>query len=295
MGTRRRIVALAVATAMLTLAACATTPTEDSADPSDTPDAPPVASTPVRPPAPDGASGPRYADTWPELDWPFDDDVARIEAFPAALAAAFDRGAEAGLAFMAQHSWPDGYTADAMLACQLDEPTPTYRELDAQGFRLDFALMGTIPVPGFIYPPTGEYPSASGVRPYLTQLTVTRSRTDRANEVTETLSRVALHPDGRVVLFPMCFEFLPGQFLEHRVTDGHIGGYTDAEAAGDVRVIFGFSPPEAQAEVCGRLAEGDLDALALQIVPPDIEDSGTRIPPRVLEETLTELCAARVR
>jgi hypothetical protein len=40
--------------------------------------------------------------------------------------------------------------------------------------------------------------------------------------------------------------------------------------------------------VCGRLAEGDLDALALQIILPDIEGSGTRIRPRVREETLTE-------
>ncbi len=52
-----------------------------------------------------------------------------------------------------------------------------------------------------------------------------------------------------------------------------VQGCTDAEAEGDIRLIFTNSPAESQAEVYERLAARDIDALLLMIVMPDIEFS----------------------
>ncbi len=60
------------------------------------------------------------------------------------------------------------------------------------------------------------------------------------------------------------------------------------------RALLG-SPPQLQAEVCERLDARDLDALALMIVPPDIEFTEASIPRHVMERTLTELCRSRLR
>ncbi len=109
------------------------------------------------------------------------------------------------------------------------------------------------------------------------------------------VGRLAVRPDGRVVMFPTCFPFLPGQVLEHRVTDGNIGGYTDAEAEGDIRLIFTSSPSRLQEEVCERLAARDFEALEYMIMPFDIEFTEASIPRRVMERTVTDLCRARVR
>jgi hypothetical protein len=131
-----------------------------------------------------------------------------------------------------------------------------------------------------------------GLRVYLGRLIVVTEEDGLPVDTFDDIGRLAVRPDGSVVMFPMCFPFLPGQALEHRVTDGRIGGYTDAEAEGDIRLIFTSSPPDLQAEVCERLAARDLDALALMIVPPDIEFTDASIPRRVMERTVTELCAA---
>ena len=109
------------------------------------------------------------------------------------------------------------------------------------------------------------------------------------------IGRLAVRPDGTVVMFPMCFPFLPGQFLAHRVTDGDVGGYTDAEAEGDIRVIFTGSPSHLQAEVCERHAARDFAALEYMVMPPDIEFTEASIPRSVMDRTLAQLCASRVR
>jgi hypothetical protein len=277
-----------------------------TAEIADGPDTPAPAQAPAPAPAPgperDSASAEQdererspIVDMNPNLDWPFAEDLERLEAFPALLDAAFDAGAAAGMRFLAEHSWPNGYTADAMLACRTSEPTPTYADLDADGHRYRVEFRPVSPAPGFQYPPTGEYPAELGLRVYLGRLIVVTEEGGEAVHTFDDVGRLAVRADGRVVMFPTCFPFLPGQALEHRVTDGNIGGYTDAEAEGDIRLIFTSSPPGLQAEVCERLAARDIDALLLMIVPPDIEFSEAAISRRVMERTVTDLCRARVR
>lgn len=269
------------------------TPAPSAPTPSPAP-APTAPATPDNTYDPDGE--PRsLAELHPDLDWPFDVDTERILAFPAQLDAAFDEGAEAGLRFLAEHSWPDGFTADTLLACRLPEPTPTYAQLDAEGFRYRFELRGPLPVPGFQYPPTGEYPSELGLRPYLTLLRVRTERTDRETDVSESPTRFAVREDGSVTMFPVCFEYLPGEFLYHRVTDGHVGGYTRAEAEGDIRLIFGASSAELQDEACGRHAAGEVENLQQMILPYDIEGTTASIPGDLMLRVVGELCEARLR
>ena len=230
--------------------------------------------------------------TNPDLGWPFAADVEAVLAHAAAANAAFDAGVEAGFAFQAAHSWPDGFTADALLACRVDEPTPTWAELDARGYRVRFTIVSPLPAPYFRYPPTGELPFDAGLRVYVV---LYRAETIVDGDIVNSFqdpARAAVRPDGTVTMFPTCFEYLPGEILAHRVTDGDVGGYTDAEAAGDVRFIMTNSPREAQLEVCGLLDTGDLATIAEMILPPDVEAAGLRIPRAVLEATLPELCAA---
>ena len=308
-----RITTLTAALAALLVVGCsADRATEDPTGapdaaaeaPADTPAPEPApAPAPQTPPTPDLAPDPdpdpderpRILVTDPDLDWPFDDDVDRMLAFPALVDAAFDEGAEAGLRFLAEHSWPDGYSADALLACRTSEPTPTYAELDADGYRYRIDFDPLFHAPGFQYPPTSEYPASFGLRVYLGRLIVVTEESGEAVDTYDDVGRMAVHPDGRVVMFATCFPFLPGQFLEHRVTDGHVGGYTDAEAEGDIRLIFLGSPPNLQAEVCERHAAGDLDALDSMIVPPDIEFTEASIPRHVMDRTVGELCRSRLR
>ena len=257
------------------------TDTDPDTDPAPDPD----------PNVPPRASHP-FDGTHPDLDWPFADDIELAIGLAERMTAAFDAGNEAGFAFMAAHSWPDGFTADTLLACRIDEPTPTWAELDAQDHHYRFEIRGPIPVPGFQYPPTGEYPAESGLRPYLTYFVVERYADGEVIDAHDYPARVAIRPDGTAAMFPTCFEYLPGEFLAHRVTDGDVGGYTDAEAAGDVRLIMTSSPVADQLEVCGLLDDGDLATIAEMVLPYDIEAAGLRIPAHVLEEVLGELCAA---
>jgi hypothetical protein len=278
---------------VLALAACATASDDGAAVASDTePTATAPATALVPPPAPAPAREPHPFDTTnPDLGWPFAADVELVLGLADRMNAAFAEGSEAGFTFMAAHSWPDGFTADALLACRLHEPTPTWAELDAIGHGYRFEIGGALPAPYFVYPPTGEYPFDAGLRVYVV---LYRAETIVGGEVVnvyEDPSRVAIRPDGTPVMFPTCFEYLPGQFLAHRATDGHVGGYTDAEAAGDVRVIMENSGPAARAEVCALLAAGDLATIAEMVLPPDVEAAGLRIPRAVLAATLPALCA----
>jgi hypothetical protein len=304
-ASRRGIVAGVVTT--LVLAACSgTAAPDDAADdaaggiedgstaPTTTTPAP--IAPPTQPPAEDDADDlPPIGRINPDLDWPWTEDLARMDAFPALLDAAFEAGTKEGLRFLAAHSWPDGYTADALLACRVPEPTPTYRELDADGWRYRWEFRPVSPAPGFQYPPTGEHPAASGLRVYLGRLIVVTERAGETVHTFDDIGRMAVRGDGTVVMFPTCFEFLPGQILEHRVTDGDVGGYTDAEAEGDIRLIFTNSPSHLQAEVCERLAARDFDALEYMIMPFDIEFTEASIPRRVMDRTLTDLCRSRIR
>lgn len=307
---RRRSEAVLAGTLSCALALAGCTAAERNAAPAapapaaPAPPAPPAPAAPAPPPpAPPGDpdstddpdDAPSLAEVYSHLDWPFDEDTERILAFPAQLDAAFDDGAEAGLRFLAEHSWPDGFTADTLLACRLREPTPTYAELDADGFRWRFELLGPLPVPGFEYPPTGEYPADAGLRPYVTMLRVLTSRTDRETDVFETPTRFAVREDGSVTMFPTCFEYLPGEFLHHRVTDGHVGGYTDAEAEGDIRMMFGASPAPLQDEACERHTAGEVENLQLMILPYDIEGTAASIPGDLMMRVVGELCEARLR
>ena len=170
--------------------------------------------------------------------------------------------------------------------------TPTWAELDARGYRIRFTIASPLPAAFFRYPPTGELPFDSGLRVYVV---LYRAETIVEGEVVSTFedpARVAVRPDGTITMFPTCFPYLPGEFLAHRVTDGDVGGYTDAEAAGDVRLIMTSSPVEDQLEVCELLDDGDLATIAEMVLPYDIEEAGLRIPARILEEVLGEVCAA---
>ncbi len=259
-------------------------------EPEPEPDAVPDADADADAPAAPGSHP--FDRTNPDLGWPFAADVELILAHEDAMNAAVDAGAEAGFAFQAAPSWPDGFTADALLACRVDEPTPTWAELDARGYRVRFTIASPLPAPYFQYPPTGEYPFDSGLRVYVM---LYRAETIVDGEVVnmfEDPARAAVRPDGTVTMFPTCFEYLPGEILAHRVTDGDVGGYTDAEAAGDVRLLMTNSPREAQLEVCGLFDAGDLATIAEMVLPPDVEAAGLRIPRAVLEATLPELCAA---
>ena len=300
---RRDRAARAAAALASTLAITACSAEPAATDAAGTAAPPAAAAAPTPPPAPatpppttpETSERPRIAITNPDLDWPFDDDLDRIEAFPALLDAAFDAGAKEGMRFLAAHSWPDGYTADAMLACRTSEPTPTYAELDADAHRYRVEFRPVSPAPGFQYPPTGEYPADSGLRVYLGRLIVVTEERGTEVDTFDDIGRLAVRPDGTVVMFPTCFPFLPGQFLAHRVTDGDVGGYTDVEAEGDIRVIFTSSPSPLQAEVCERHAARDFAALEYMVMPPDIESTEASIPRPVMDGTLTQLCASRVR
>jgi hypothetical protein len=242
---------------------------------------------------PPPATGPTPAPL-PQVEFPSAEVRAALSAFPAALDAAFDRGAAAGFRFLAAHSWPDGFAADALLACLTPEPTPTYAQLDARRYRQRVEFRPVSLAPGFLYPPTGEYPADSGLTVVLGRLIVTTEERGEDVGAFDDIGRMAVRPDGSVVLFPMCFPFLPGEILAHRVTDGDVGGYTDAEAEGDIRLLFGNSPPSAQAEACERFTARDLAALEYMLMAPDLDGTDARMSPRVIERTLTELCAARV-
>lgn len=308
-GTWRTLAATAALAALL-LAGCggdpgaAPTPTPDPTAPADpeptTGPTEPATEPATEPPtAPAAGPLPPIARINPDLDWPWAEDLARMEAFPAEADAAFDAGAKAGYAFLAERAWPDGFTADAMLSCLTSEPTPTYAELDAVGHRFRFEFRPVSPAPGFEYPPTGEFPARYGLRIYLGRRIVTTEEGGEVVRTSDDIGRMALRPDGTAVLFPTCFEYLPGELLDHRVTDGDVGGYTAAEAEGDIRVIFLSSPAHLQDEVCAYLADGvldaaDLDDLAYMIMPPDIEFTDASIPRDVMERTVTELCLARV-
>jgi hypothetical protein len=306
MGTIRRTLTASTLVALL-LAGCGGDP---GPDPTATP-SPDATATDDPEPTPDQtdqtdaadaadpAPVPPIASINPELDWQWAEDLARMEAFPALADAAFDAGNAEGMRFLAATSWPDGFTADALLACLTSEPTPTYAELDAIGHRFRFAFDPVSPAPGFIYPPTGEYPAADGLRIYLGRRIVTTEEDGEVVRTSDNIGRMAIRPDGTVVMFPTCFEYLPGELLDHRVTDGDVGGYTDAEAEGDIRVLFSNSPRNAQDAVCAYLDDGvldaaDLDDLSYMLMPPDIEFSDASIPPDVLERTVTDLCLARL-
>jgi len=305
--TASRTVTRTVALAALLLAGCSAGPSTGPAAGPTAESAPESTAGPTTPaPAPEREPDPASTETGegerppietinPGLGWPFAADLERMLAFPALLAAAFDAGSAEGLRFFAEHSWPDGYTADALLACRTPEPTPTYAELDASGWRYHVDFTPISPAPGFEYPPTGQYPAQLGLRVYLGRLRVVTEEDGAPVHTFDDIGRLAVRPDGAVVLFPTCFPFLPGQVLEHRVTDGTIGGYTDAEAEGDIRLIFTSSPPQLQAEVCERLAARDFDALEYMIMPFDIEFTEASIPRHVMERTVTELCMARLR
>ena len=300
MRDRGRITVLTAGLASLLLAGCsADLPTEDPTGAAEAPaeaPAPEPSPAPAPPtPAPDTDDLPPIAGFNPDLGWPWTDDLERMASFTELVDAAFDAGAEAGLRFLAERAWPDGYTADAMLACRTSEPTPTYAELDADGYRYRMEFFPFSPAPGFQYPPTGEYPAEYGLRVYLGRIIVVTEEGGEAVDTFDDVARMAVRPDGTVVLFPACFPFLPGQFMEHRVTDGHVGGYTDAEAEGDVRLIFLSSPSHLQVEVCERHAARDLDALDSMIMPPDVEFSDVSIPKSVMDRTVGELCRSGLR
>lgn len=241
--------------------------------------------------------GPGLAEMYPEVDWPFTEDLARLDAFHVALDAAFDAGAEAGLTFLAEHSWPEGYTADALLACRHSEPTPTFADLDARGWRYRSGFAVVSPAPGFRYEPTGEYPAESGVRPYLGRLIIHTLTFGSDPYVHDDIGRMIVLPDGRATLLPTCFPFLPGGLLEHRVNDGHVGGYTPEEAVADVRLEFAFSQDERQAELCAMHAEDGpdvLDTLMVKLLPRDLERAAADVFATVLLDTVAELCADRL-
>jgi pyruvate/2-oxoglutarate dehydrogenase complex dihydrolipoamide acyltransferase (E2) component len=196
--------AAALATALV-ITACAVeqvaTDAADSAQPAAAAPAPtapaPTTPPPPSPPPPGSDEVPFIGNINPSLGWPWVEDLERMAAFPALLDAAFDMGAKEGMRFLAAHSWPDGYTADAMLACRTSEPTPTYAELDADAHRYRVEFRPVSPAPGFQYPPTGEYPADSGLRVYLGRLIVTRRSAARRSTRSTTSGAWRCGPTAR--------------------------------------------------------------------------------------------------
>ena len=245
------------------------------ADPDPEPEPEPV-TAPEAEKAPDEPAAPHpFERTHPDLDWPFAADIEVVLAHADAMNAAFAAGNEAGFAYMAATSWPDGFTADALLACRLREPTPTWAELDAMDHTYRFEIRGPIPVPGFQYPPTGEYPSASGLRPYLVYFVAERRVGDEVVNLFEDASRVAIRPDGTAVMFPTCFEFLPGEFLAHRVTDGHDDDGAARETRGAVVLSVGRRLPDPRHHVAIAVVDDlEVDAERLGGRGPELEERG---------------------
>jgi hypothetical protein len=264
------------------------------------------ATPPIPPPTPDPAPadpdddvsqyrpGPELEQAYGALGWPFGDDFDRIQALPAQLDAAFDRGAKEGFRFLAEHSWPDTLTGDAMLACRAGEPTPSYSELDAENFRIRFAFKGLIPTPGFVYPPTGQVVSELGLRPYMTPFTATFVYGDEeAAHEPDSIARVAVRADGRVVMFPQCFDYLPGEALAHRgAADGDVGGYTAAEAEGDATLMFEFFTPELRTQLCDLFRRNGAAAIVELLTPPDV--FGVTVPADVADRVATRGCRSQL-
>ena len=135
------------------------------------------------------------------------------------------------------------------------------------------------------------------MRPYLGRLAIHTVTFGREPDVFEDFARMIVLPDGRATLLPTCFPFLPGGLLEHRINDGHVGGYTPEEAVADVRLEFTFSPAEDQAELCAiREEDGPdvLDTLMVKLLPRDLERAAADVFATVLLETVAELCAERL-
>jgi hypothetical protein len=208
-GSRRRSVRLAVATAVLLVGSgCAPgAPAEDGAA-----EAAPVDAAAPAAPAEPAEPEPREpaVDEGPWSDERLAEDLRLIAAHAAATDLAWSRGAAEAYAFLAEHSWPRDYTAEALLRCRTADAPTTFAALDADGFAVRASFDDPVPAPDWRFPPTDELLRDVGLRVYRVARTETVLERDSAPEVRTGTGHVAVDDEGRVLTFPTCTAYLPG-------------------------------------------------------------------------------------
>jgi hypothetical protein len=209
----RSLASLAVAA--LLAVGCATDGALDDAARSVEPD--PVAAPADDAAASDGdstASDADDSDVLPEAPppWPAERiarDLELLAAHTLANDAAWDEGIAAATSFLAAHSWPQGYTAEAIQRCRLGEPVPDLASVDATGRRIAVTFTDAVPAPDWRFPPTDERPTDAGLRVYRVTRTETISELDREPEVRTFTAHVGIDDGDRVLSFPACTAYLP--------------------------------------------------------------------------------------
>lgn len=182
---------------VLAVAACG-----DAAEPDAAPDggATSDVEAPAEPaPADEVPSGESEEDL-PEVDtaaWDAAADLAAIQAHFDGLAAAFDGGARAGFAALGASHRPE-LTADEYLECLFGEGE-TFENLDAEGYRLRVVWSALEPDPD-LFGADDVRIVDEGFRVYYGEY-VEYETFDGQEDAFEFADPVAIHPDGRVVLF----------------------------------------------------------------------------------------------
>lgn len=152
--------------------------------------------------APDGAPVEPFEedDDLPEVDtsgWDVAADLAAIQRHFDALAAAFDDGSRAGFAALGASHRPQ-LTAEQYLECFFGEGE-TFANLDAEGYRLRMVWSALEPDPDFLGSDDVRVID-EGFRVYFGEY-VEYETFDGEEDAFEFSDSVAIHPDGRVVLF----------------------------------------------------------------------------------------------
>jgi hypothetical protein len=203
----RSVVTLAC---LLVLAACAGD--GDAGGASGAPDASVPAPEPDLAPAlpvPDAAGGDRtVGGMWSQEQ--VDQDLELISRHEIAVDIASVVGTRALYDLIAEHSWPDGYTAETLVRCAFDDPAPTFEQLEDAGITFGLRFSDLEPRPDWRFPPTDERLADLGLRVYRsTRVELYRIDREVAWQRTVT-AHVAVDPEGRVLSFPICTPFLPG-------------------------------------------------------------------------------------
>lgn len=178
-----------------------------------------------------------------------DADAALIAAHAVDHDLAWQQGVAAGTAFLAEHTWPDGYTAEGMQRCRFGDPVPDLAELDADGLRVTVGFSDLEPAPDWRFRPLDVRVADDGLRVYRVVQTEEVVSGGEVRLVHTGVAHVGVADDGRVVRFPVCVEYLPG-------------GRPDVQR--DLDRSFGDLGPESFATACAAYQnEGAEAALAM--------------------------------
>jgi len=197
-----------MASLVLLAAACGDGGGASEGDPDDTGTAAAPPAPPVPPPPTALPDAPSIDGMWSEERMA--EDLRLITRHEVAIDLASVVGVRELYEYVADHSWPDGYTAAALVRCAFDDPAPSFAQLEDAGLTFGLRLSDLEPRPDWRFPPTGELLADLGMRVYRsTRVELYRVDQEPAWERVAT-GHVAITPDGRVVSFPICTEFLPG-------------------------------------------------------------------------------------